>query len=369
MGATHLYERNFKYSAGATPGIDLPIKLIDRSNPNTCTKYLPGCDEHLGRMVFEGNLDSVRNLLDAGGKAHSYTSSGAWMLSLAVHSRKPDMVKLLLEYGANPCSQDLILNLSPLAYATRARHDEMVSMLIAAGGDLTEYDVMNTIVLSCSVETIQMAFRYGNRVDERGYGGESTLHCAVRREEPEIFDLVLALIEPEIIDAMSNSGDTPLYLAMKNHDETLARRLIDAGADIARRNNLGYSPLHCALINRHLHIAADLIHRGAPLNVINHQGESELHLAVEVSAAGILRMLLSRNANVNARGTSAVSGLATPIHYAVCRRCPIMVDIILYEGPERPDLTLTDEYGRTARETAEIFRETEIVEMLGTNNT
>lgn len=369
LGATNLYERNFRYADNATPGIDLPITIVDRSDPNACTRYLPGWDERLGRMVFEGNLDAVRVLLSTGGTANSYTSSGAWMLSLAVLSRRPDMVRLLLEHGANPSSQDLILKLSPLAYAARAMHDEMVSMLVSAGGDLAEYDVLNNIVASCSVETVRMALARGAPVDVCGYGGETALHCAARREDPVVLDLVLARVAPRTIDAMSDSGDTALHLATRNHDATSARRLVDAGASIARRNNLGYSPLHYALIHRHFQIAADLIHRGAPLNVVNHRGESELHLAVEVSAAGIVRLLLGRNVNVNARGTSPVTGLATPLHYAVRRRCPEMVDILLNESPVRPDLTLTDENGRTPRETAELLGEAEIVEMLTVDDT
>lgn len=153
---------------------------------------------------------------------------------------------------------------------------------------------------------------------------------------------------------------------MQNHDAGLARRLVDAGANLARCNNRGYAPLHCALIHRHFDIAADLIDRGVPLDVMNHRGETELHLAVEAAAAGIIRMLLGWHVNVNARGTSSATGLATPLHYAVRRRSPEMVGILLNEGPIRPDLTLVDEYGRTPMQAAGLFGEMEIVEMLAT---
>ena len=363
LGAAHLYHRNFKYSDGATPGIDLPIEIIERSNPHACTKYLPESDERFGRMVFEGKLDAVQALLDAGAQADSYTSSGAWMLSLAVLSPERDMVKLLLKYGANPSSQDLIYRMSPLAYAARFMDDELVITLISAGGDLTEFDVLNNITSFCSNQAIRLALEHGP-VESAGHGGETPLHCAVRREELAVVDLILPLLPARAIDAASDSGDTPLHLAMRNRDPCLASRLIGAGANIARRNNMGYNPLLCALMNRHFQIAADLINRGAPLNVINHRGESALHLAVEAAATDIVRMLLSRGVDVNARGTSPATGLATPLHYAVRRRSPEMVDVLLNEGPVRPDLTLTDEYDRTPKQAAELFEEFEIVEML-----
>ncbi|KAJ5573683.1 uncharacterized protein N7459_008110 [Penicillium hispanicum] len=365
LGAPQLYHRNFKYADGATPGIDLPVEVIDRADPNACTKYLPGSKERFGRMVFEGNLDAVRALLDAGVPANSYTSSGAWMLSLAVLSRKTDMVKLLLEHGANPCTQDLILQMSPVAYAARAMHDEILSHLISAGSDLSEPDVMQNIVSSCHPQTVQVALERGP-VDAAGYGGETPLHSAVRRGEPAILDMLLPLLSAQTIDARSDAGDTALHLAMQNHDAGLARRLVDAGADLARCNNLGYAPLHCALIHRHFEIAADLIDRGVSLDVMNYRGESALHLAVEAASAGVLRMLLGRNVDVNARGTSSATGLATPLHYAVRRRSPEMVGILLNESPTRPDLTLVDEYGRTPMQAAELFGEMEIVEMLAT---
>lgn len=92
----------------------------------------------LVQAIKRGQLNKVRNYLEAGVDPNAYDLDGCRMLSLAVRANDEPIVDLLLEHGANPALNDVCAPYaSPVCDATKMSN-EMVKKLISIGADYTQ---------------------------------------------------------------------------------------------------------------------------------------------------------------------------------------------------------------------------------------
>lgn len=357
LAPRQMYEEQYEYADDQKEGVDEPLFLLDR--PLLSPDFVPVEGEVFGNAVLAGNLDTVTFLLKAGVNPNSYIVAGTRMLSLAVQSMNILMVSLLLQYGANPVLKDLIEDMSPLAHAAQSRRDDMVELLINAGGDLAEFNVLGCIVRGCGSRILDLCISRGANFAAVGKAGYTVLHYLVSRNDLEIFNLVIPHIPGDMLDAVTVMGRTALHFAVLNTDARLAKPLLSLGVDMNARDSTGYTALHLALKKRHLLLAHDLLARGCQLGVVNQEGETELHLAIQTRQADLVCMLLQRNVDINAHNANA----ATPLHYAVRLRDAAMVNVLLTEGATRPDLEIKDAAGRTALQEANALGETAIASL------
>jgi ankyrin repeat protein len=80
----------------------------------------------------------------------------------------------------------------------------------------------------------------------------------------------------------------------------IARRLIDAGAQIDLKNHWGRTPLLLAAHNGDSELVRALIDAGADINTEDNEQETVLMYAVEVGHEDIVEMLIAAGADVNA---------------------------------------------------------------------
>ena len=115
------------------------------------------------------------------------------------------------------------------------------------------------------------------------------------------------------------AGDTALHIAAAGYRHAIARRLIDAGANVRARNRRGAEPLHYAADgmpgsrtwNPRAQAAtvAYLIEAGADPNATDKSGVTPLHRAVRTRSSAAVQALLDRGADVrrrNHRGSTAL---------------------------------------------------------------
>ena len=83
--------------------------------------------------------------------------------------------------------------------------------------------------------------------------GDVPLHCAVRTDHLDIFQLVLNK-SSKVIDRKNNEGDTPLLLALKLHGKKNSFSIIDdlvrSYADINAQDSDGNTALHLSSSNK-----------------------------------------------------------------------------------------------------------------------
>jgi len=99
----------------------------------------------------------------------------------------------------------------------------------------------------------------------------------------------------------AKNGDTFLLTATRNESETLAKYLIDHGANVNKTGEKGDTPLIVAVKNGLVNLVKYLIEHGAYVNKPNDYGDVPLLIAIECCNKNIVKYLIEHNADVNYR--------------------------------------------------------------------
>ena len=107
------------------------------------------------------------------------------------------------------------------------------------------------------------------------------------------------LDDPSLATAFSPDGFTALHLAAFFGKTEVARRLIQAGAEVNvySANDFHVQPLHSAAAGRHVEICRLLIAAGADVDAKQRHGYTPLHAAAQNADVELLELLLSAGAD------------------------------------------------------------------------
>ena len=206
--------------------------------------------------------------------------------------------------------------------------------------------------------------------------------------------------DPNLVGARGPKGITPLHMASMRCQQSVARLLLEKGADVNARKDDGWTPLHHSSQNGDLALVTLLLDHGADPNLRSQGGQTALHTAAYgmtemtmrtlekewavtdrqnrpiIDSESVVRLLITRGANINAtesqhgatalhlaifRGQrAAVRGLldrgsdlnvrvrgSTPLHIAAGRCDEEIIRMLLEKGA---DINASDDNGRIARE-------------------
>jgi ankyrin repeat protein len=237
-----------------------------------------------------GSATVIRKLLDAGADPNAADPSGETALMTATRSGSIDAVKALLQHGADVKAKDAVTQQTPLMWAVRSNFPAAVDLYLEYGAE------------------INSRTRTGKTPAARppGAGGGSHGAGIVRSGWPE-----------QGFQGETPGGMTPLLYAARDGRTGIVRVLIAAKADVQQTDVNGITPLLMAITNNHLDTAKLLLENGAAPNAADWWGRTPLYAAVEIrnrdygrnneheidrpAALEVIKMLLDRSANVNAR--------------------------------------------------------------------
>jgi len=154
-------------------------------------------------------------------------------LNEAASNGNLESVKILLERGANHKNSDR-WGITPLHEAAHHGHEEIAQILIGRGGNLDVADREGRTPLHEAAseghkEVAQLLIESGAN-PKVATGDETPLHSAVKRDHKEVVKLLLRFgADPNV----SDHGDDlePMHYAITNGNREIARLLIENGAD------------------------------------------------------------------------------------------------------------------------------------------
>jgi ankyrin repeat protein len=189
------------------------LLLAGGANPRTAAA--PG-ESALQRAASQGNLESVRRLLDGGADPNA-ADRDTTALGAAAYQGHTEIVTLLLARGADAKQSvqgsRLEGNGAPLAMA----------LLPVPDGPTRDRDARRLRIATLLLDR-------GAEIDARDQQRRTVLHGAASRGQLQAVDLLLsrrASVDP--VDAL---GLTPLHLAVREGHVAVAARLLDRGADV-----------------------------------------------------------------------------------------------------------------------------------------
>jgi ankyrin repeat protein len=227
-------------------------------------------------------------LLNAGADASAKLPGGSTLLMSAARTGNADIVRLLIEHGADVNVKGETYGETALVWAADQNHAEAAKVLIAHGADV-------------NARTNPL-----ERPKDR-FGLEG------------------------VLTILPHGSWTPLMYAARQGSLDAARTLVDAGANLNLTDPDGSTALVLAIINSHYDTAALLAERGADPNIADASGMAALYAAVDMNTLGevyghpgrpssdkltavdLMKVLLTHGANPNARlKTPATQRAHTP---------------------------------------------------------
>ena len=271
------------------------------------------------------DIDSAMMSIDQGVGVNTTSPDGATALHWAAHWGATDLAERLLSAGALVDASNE-LGITPISIACRNGSEAMVDLLLKAKADAKGSEPSGeTVLMSCArtgslgaVEQLLAAGAEPNSFEVDS--GQTALMWAAAGGHWEIVDLLIGAGAD--VNASSSGKFTPLMFAARTGDLKSAELLLDAGAEVNVATEDGLSPLLIASASldaitgsdyrlvieesQHESLGALLLDRGADVTQSDQYGMTALHYAVEMNKPSLLRALLKRDADPNARLTQGL---------------------------------------------------------------
>lgn len=239
-------------------------------------------------------LSTLRLLIANGANVNAVsTEFQQTPLGLAASCGQPDIVRFLLDAGANPCFVDRFgCNAVASAISDDPGHLEILETLLQAGAspDISDHDEAGPLFF---------AMRYGNFQAAR-----HLLKYGARRELVELSPLswtvALGTVD-ELIAELLRLGDSaamecaepgPWLMAMLTGDIAKAELLLQYGANLETRGSRDRTSLMFAVSCDHAEMSQWLLVHGADPLAQDEWGQTALMEAVTYQAANCVRVLL-----------------------------------------------------------------------------
>ena len=262
--------------------------------------------QNLSDAVWNGDILHVQHLIASGDDVNAESEDAITPLFLAITKKHYDMVKLLLDSGADVNHEIQKKDSTPLLYAIGQKQKDIVELLLDRGADVN-HEIMNRltpIIFAIGEEqndiaVVELLLKKGANINYETTDGNTPLLSAIRAKQKDIVELFLdrgADVNHEI-----KKGWTPLLYAIEQKQKDIAELFLDRGADVNHENMRGRTPLFYSIEQKQKDIAELFLDRGADVNHETITGWTPLLYAIEQKQKDIVELLLQKGADVNAK--------------------------------------------------------------------
>eukprot|EP00794_Sanderia_malayensis_P000499 gene499-1145_t len=330
------------HCAASNGSLQVTKILIEHGADLRCTDEEDIRPLHFAAM--EGNLDIVRMLFEAGedtGGWHTLSRmildedrDGQTALHLAVENGHVEIVKVCLEKGANVNHFNTNL-ITPLHLAATSGNLEIAHILVEHGANIEVTNALQETPLHraalfnrCNIVTYLLDCHA--KIDCRDKDQETPLMMAVRRNNTLVVKLLISLGAD--VTLKDSDDRTCLFIAAEEDcvdtlkfllEHSKAQQLLD---EFDEREN---TPLHVAASKGFIKIVKILLQRNACIDAKNDQNLTPLHLAAKYGRARIVEILLKQDlVIVNDEDDTS----NTPLHLAALEGHTRVVQTLLTSG-------------------------------------
>nr|XP_023017767.1 rabankyrin-5 [Leptinotarsa decemlineata] len=248
---TPLYFSLLKYESGDDAEDSYAVALLQR-DIQTSPVYSETCNSLLQVLILNGAENAAIFLSGKVGNLDHVNSEGETALHLACSKNCRQLVRSLVELGANANLLTNELRQSALHYAIKSNSEECIRALIDFNTELEKTE--NT--------------------------AESRVPCN--------FNLA------------DMNGDTPISLALNEGYNHLVPVLIEGKADVNIRNGKDFTLLHLAILKEDSSTAIFLLNHGVDINAKTSDYETPLQLAIHCRLADVVDALCTRGVDMSA---------------------------------------------------------------------
>lgn len=349
------------------------IELLIQKKANIRDKY---AGDAMNAAIENGHYEAVRTMLKLGIKHNLLGSDGRSPLNAAVQKEQKEILKLLLQSGADPnlCDRSTgYTSKCPLGNAAFSGNVEMIGALIASKakvdsvkGNENDHTPLMIAVARDHVNAIKALIVAGADVNQQNKDGYSAIVFAASPETAQVL----------IDNGATLSGgkaEEALRRAAVRGEVNLVKFMLQHGADIK------HADVEAALVQASRYTKSDvvstLLQAGVNPNA-RDDGESALFAALSLGSpqdpadmrrVDIVRSLLATGADVNAKdsaGTTPLIAVIAKNNYGWCKADCISIVKVLIEA--KADVKARNKIGATPLSAAERLSEgrQKVIELL-----
>jgi len=296
----------------------------------------PSPEVSIHTAAYKGNIEAVKQHLDAGADVNAKGYRERTPLHYAAHGGQKEIAELLIAAGADVNAIDAA-GQTPLDWAVGGNYKETADLLRKHGGKTGEELSIHKAAEAGNIEAVKQHLAAGTDVDAKDMIGTTPLHLAAWEGHKEVVELLIA--NGADVNAKDKDGTTPLDRAIK--DKKIS--------DLLRNHGGKYSSIHIPSVAGNVEAVTEFLSNGADVNAKTKLGQTPLHMAALAGHKDVVELLISKGADVNALTVSdPFKGEDVPAFAASAIREKTPLDLALLL-PETADL-LRKHGGKTGEE-------------------
>ena len=274
-------------------------------------------------------------LLERGADVNTRRKDGRTPLHSASYFGNLEIVRLLLDHGADPeASAEGDMGAKPLhkvsAGKYRSQEDgvRVAQLLLERGADVNtrrkdDWTPLHVASYFGNLEIVRLLLDHGADPEASAEGdmGAKPLHKVsygkYRSQEDGVRVAQLLLERGANVNTQRNDHATPLSLASYIGNVEIVQFLIDHGAEVNTVDDFGGTPLHDVSQGQYesqddgVRVARLLLDHGADVNAKNRSGNTPLALVSRSERPRLAELLLEHAANVKAQSPSVNTNQAS----------------------------------------------------------
>ena len=333
---------------------DIVQLLLEKgANPNgNFVSAVTNSDTPLHDAVRFARTKIAKLLLDHGAEVDARAEDGGTALESAAALENEEIVRLLLEKGANPNgnpTSSVEICDTPLHVAVRTGNRTIVNMMLETGADIEALDKNGDTPLN-----IAISMKDGNilrLLSQQGGDIDTVLQAAISEEDEDKVRWLLIHGEVDVNMKDEDFGYSALEVAVLSGNKAIVLLLLEKGADVDG------NVLNVAISQGEETVVQLLLESGANPNVMTPDGNTVLQGAVSRGNKAAIHLLLHAGADVNARSASGV----TVLQAAVLSSTEVIVRILLHAGA---DIHVRDANGATVLQLAVSRGKNAVIQLL-----